>query len=1107
LPPGAYTVTVTATNFKTQSFSNIVVVAETPRTLDAHLSTGADTETVTVNGNAIPLLQSADASVSTTIDSQQIQRLPTVGRDPYEPLRLSVGITGDGARSGGAGFAGYPPNAAAGGVGQSNYGIFQTENQVQISAAGQRGTSNTYLIDGVSVDSLSHGGAAVITPSEEAVQQITVTATSYDAQYGRNVGVQVQTVTKSGSNQFHATGSFLYDEPGLNAYNDYGGPDQALLYRNQNKSRDYAIGIGGPILKDKLFFFVSYEGFTQTNTSFGNQWVETPQFDSLIQQDRPGSLAAAILGSGGIAPRVRQVLTSPGCNLYDIPQFNNNPSAYCQQLPGGGLDIGSPIGTTGTYVPIGTQPNPNVGNAYIGGGFDGVPDIEYIQASVPSHARGNQYHGRIDYFLTPRDQIFGSVFFSKLDQLGSDVGTGARPDSDVPFKPFNHSGTAAYIHTFSANLLNELRANYTRFTDDGVKDALGATNWGIPRIGIQDFPSGEQVQMGAPQASTTPAILAQNTYELRDMVTKVIGTHTLRFGGQFRWEQDNNNLLGDNRPLYNFWLPWNFANDTPIFEQITANPDTGGAALTTRYFRSHDFAGFLQHDWKATPTLTLNTGIRWEYYSPLANKGFRINQPVFGTEDGYLTTATLQPVNHIFDADYHNWAPKFGFARTPEKFNSKLVLRGGFGMSYDRFDDILFANSGENGPGYFFYNSCCGTAPTDFGTPYAGGTISYVLGTSSSPTSYPVNPGLATGVNPNTGTPNSFGGATQQVETYGAFKDTPNPYLYSYSLETQMELPYQMVGTIGYQGSVGHKFIRLVNQNFLHAGQTGTCPPTCIQGQNQTPFFASYIPTPDVYTNYNGVNLHLSKRYNRGFLVDVIYTYSKSMDQLSAAGPGSESNQTDPAHPATEYGPSDFDNRHRVIVNGLWDLPKYHGGHGLVGAILSGWQANGIFTYHTGFPWTPVTAKLSTTAIVTSAATLSPVRPLSYAGGAVTGCNNDLYIAGSDFPNKTGTTGGLNYFQTTPIPVNYVPGIGRNSFRGPCYINTDMSFAKQVNFNALKREANIRFQANLYNIFNTTNLQPFTFGSNETTVENPDFGLAPGSDQGRVIEFTAKFEF
>ena len=136
------------------------------------------------------------------------------------------------------------------------------------------------------------------------------------------------------------------------------------------------------------------------------------------------------------------------------------------------------------------------------GGFDGIPDIEYIQAIAPSQARGNQYHGRIDYFLTPRDQIFGSVFFSKLDQTGTDVGTGGRPDSDVPFKPFNHTGTAAYIHTFSANLLNELRANYTRFADNGIKDATGATNWGIPRIGIQNFPSGNSINIGAPQAST-----------------------------------------------------------------------------------------------------------------------------------------------------------------------------------------------------------------------------------------------------------------------------------------------------------------------------------------------------------------------------------------------------------------------------------------------------------------------------------------------------------------------------------------------------------------------------------------------------------------------------
>src|ERR1035438_1742290 len=162
-----------------------------------------------------PLLPSSDASIGTTIDSAEITRLPTFGSDPYELLRTAPGITGDGARAGN-GNAVFLPNAA--GPGGSNSGIFQTENQVQIVADGQRQADNNFMLDGVSVNSLSHGGSAVVTPNVEAVGQMTVISTSYDAVDGRNSGAQIKVVTKSGSNQFHGTGFLQYDEPGLNAY-------------------------------------------------------------------------------------------------------------------------------------------------------------------------------------------------------------------------------------------------------------------------------------------------------------------------------------------------------------------------------------------------------------------------------------------------------------------------------------------------------------------------------------------------------------------------------------------------------------------------------------------------------------------------------------------------------------------------------------------------------------------------------------------------------------------------------------------------------------------------------------------------------------------------
>ena len=1110
LGPGDYSLTVEVPNFK-KSIVPVSLSAEAPRDIDVHLTAGGSEETVTVVSSAVPLLQTADASVGSTVSSAELTRLPTVGRDPYELLRTAVGTNGDGARNGTGGGV-FLPNGQ--GPGQSNYGVFQTENQVQISASGQRVTSNTYLIDGVSVDSLVHGGSAIITPNPEAVDQISITSSSYDASEGRNVGAQIKTVTRSGTNTYHGSLFFQYDEPGLNAYQFFGGPTSnpnsfALPQRVNNKQREYSASIGGPIVKDKLFLFASYEGLTGINPTFAQEYVPTPQYIQGLASMRSTGLVSSVLTSALAAPSVVQILPASCANVQPTPVGGVK---VCQNA-GTGLDIGSLAGSVGTYLPGFNSATPTVPNLLTGGGLDGVPDIEYADVRDPATVRGNQFMGRADWAATSKDQISLDAFFVKLDQRQGDAGTGAQPLSAVPFKPFNLSGTLVYIHTFSPTLINEARANSTRFQDNQVADSTGTVNFGIPRFEVQGFPFG-RLYSGVASSTNTPGIFAENTYEVRDTLIKTVGTHTIKFGGQIRFEQDNDNLSGLSRPDYVFQQIWQYANDAPVFEQIAANQNTGGIASAQRYFRDKDIAGFVQHDWKPIPSLTLNVGLRYEYFEPLRNKGFEINQPVFGASPAtYLVNARLTPVNHIYDANMNNWGPKFGFAWNPEELKGKLVLRGGFGVSYDRLDDGLFTNGFENGPGYFQFGLCCGDTSAD--AQKAG--ILFERGSSDSPFSYAPNPALKTGTNPLTGTPNNIGGLTPEIEIYGASARTPQPILYVFSLEDQIELPDQIVLTLGYQGSVGHHFPRLVDQNFLYQTASGTCLASgtnCQPGVNQSPFDNAYIPTTDVFTSYNGANVHFAKRLSHGFNLDAVYTYSKSLDQGSNEGPGALSNQTDPAQPVTEYGPSDFDVRHRFVIDGLWDLPKIRGGKGLMGQTLSGWQANGIYTWHTGFPWTPVTGQPSVAA-VQSAATIAPIRPFQYYGGASNGCSNSNWINTGGFPGNTnfpnrgtsGQGGGLAYFRTTRNFATEGPGIGRNSFNGPCYMDTDMSLAKEQAFGLRDHPVQVRFQANLYNIFNKTNLEPITFGAPEATIENSLFGLSPGADAGRVVEFFARVQF
>ena len=1114
LGPGHYSVVTTAAGFKKNNLTDVALEAESPRTVNVTLEAGGSTESVEVHGDQIPQLQTADASIGSTITSEEIQKLPLVGGDPYELLRTAPGITGDGARAGNGGAV-FLPNGA--GPGGSNSGAFQTENGVQISANGQRQADNNFMIDGVSVNSLSHGGNAVVTPNEEAVGQISLVSTSYDAADGRNTGAQVKVVTKSGSNIMHGGLYFLYDQPGLNAFNKSAGPAAGLPTRVQNAQRSWAASLGGPAIKGKVFYFLSYAGFSVHNSSTSNEWVETPEFRTTLAAARPGGISASILSLVGMAPRVVNV----NAGLTDCSPWSNNQGAfppvlingvlttqatasgpYCK-MTGDGLDIGSPTAggasQLGVYPRLSYSANP-ASNVVTGSGLDGIPDIYNAAILSPNHSRGNQYNARGDWYLTSRDTIAGSVYFTKLDSDGTSGTNGSRPSDDAPFKPLNSAATIIYIHTFSPVWLNEFRLNGTRFAENGIKDAGNAVNFGIPYINVQTLPVSNDPQYGVNWNSTTPAIFAENTYEIRDMVTHSWGAHALRIGAEIRLEQDNDNLSGDARPTYAMQGIWSMVNDAPIYEAITANPNTGGTPLSQRYFRDEDIAVYAQHDWKVTPNLTLNTGLRWEDFTPLRNKGFEINYPVLGPAGSELSGMKMVPHDNLWNSHSFNLGPKLGFAYQPPFRGRKLVARGGFGIAYNHLDVALFNNALEDGPNIANYGLCCGTNALDFSTPFAGGSITYVKGTSHSPFSYPSNPALATGTNAN-GFPNPFGGGTPSVEVYGALPGTRPPMSYLYSLEVEYQLPWNFTSTLGYGGSEGHHYARLVNQSFLF-------------NNANSPVYAAYFAQADSNQNYNAMNVQLRHPTQHGLSVSLVYTFSKGLDQVSNGDlADSNANQTNPANNKTEWGPSDYDIRHRFVATALWESPHVHAGNSAVEAVASGWQINGTYTWHTGFPYTPVTYNLQTSAYVLGSGTVSPTRPLAYSGGAVSGCSSSLFTAGGDFPNRGsgGTQGGIDYFNITP-PANshaYVPGIGRNSFRGPCYQDLSLSLAKEFSHQFGEHHSMLRLQMNMYNPFNTLQLQPISNGNSNpgANINNQYFGYSQGADAGRVVEIMGRIQF
>jgi hypothetical protein len=1052
LAPGTYSILAKKAGFADLTLNDIQVSGESMRGADLRLQAAQVVSSLTVNAESLPALESENANIQRSLSSAEILRLPEVGRDPYELLRLTPGIFGNGSRNGGGQSIALPNTTGPGG---SNLSIFQTENQVPIVANGQRLSSNNYLLDGVSVNSLTWGGASVLTPNQESVSEITVSSNAYSAELGRNSGAQIQVVSKNGTNDLHGSAVFKYDDPNFNAYNKFGALNSPAQ-RVENSFRQYAASLGGPAVKNRLFYFFSYEGLRNNSDNPVTGYVETDAFRQAVLSLRPDSIASRIMNSPGITPRV-----SAPIPIACPSSFAANA---CRQVSGG-LDLGSINGTRGSYT---------TGN---GGGLDGTPDVEFALFHNPATQTGNQYNGRVD-FTRGNDTIAASAYVTRFNGLTADPATGSRPAADLGNQPITIAVTATWTRVISPNIINELKANFTRFASDQIT-ASSATNWGIPRVEVESYPF-SRIKFGPDRANTTPAVFAQNTIEARDTLNWVRGNHALKFGVETRGEQDNNNLAGGARPDYSFTGLFNLANDTPVFEAINADPNTGAPAGAQRYFRDAIYAGFIQDDWKVMPSLTVNVGLRYEYFSAPKEIRGRLTNLLFGSN--LLADSRLALTNPLYEADTLNFGPRAGFAWNMPAFATHVVLRGGFGMFYDRVPDALFDNSRGNPPFLASYSICCGTADS----PFDKGQISYTLGATNSPFSYPANPALATGINPLTLAPNPSPSGPAAVEVWGTPRHISTPYAYIYSLEASAELPGRMVATAGYQGSTGHKLIRIVNQNYLYP--------------NNPAFGPVYFTQPDVNSNFNALLFTLRRSLRNGIQFQANYRWSHSIDEASYEGPGFVTNQTWPQNLKFNRGDSDFDVRHNFNLSALYELPFGKSGSRLRRALLGGYQINAVLTWHTGFPWTPVTGQSVSTP---GGPSLSPTRPVAYNGGALNDHSNDTFLTpNGDFPG-----GGSKYFN---IAVAGPPGVGRNSFRGPSYFGNDFSLVKQFRFGRIRglgENSLLDVRVNLFNAFNKLNLAPFSFSDSNTHVDDPTFGRAITGLAGRVVELQGRFSF
>ena len=1094
LAPDHYKLTATAPGFTEQVISNLALNPEQSNAVNVKLQLSGTATTVDVVGDAVTALDTETASLSGNVDSNQIQHLPTAGRDVFQLVQLAPGVFGDGSQSTG-GANNLPGTQGPGGATRSQ-GIFATENGPQANANGGQYESNGIQIDGISTVSAVWGGTSIITPSEDSVGNVKILSSNYDAENGRFSGAQIEVTSKTGTNEFHGSAFFRAQRPGLNAYQRYNGagsfdpanyvagdPTTRGLQRDNTRANQIGGSVGGPILHNRLFAFFAYETQRNNTTVTSTGWFETAAFRAAAPAN---SIAAKYLNFPGGAVSASSIINTT-CAAAGFVEGQN-----CRTIPGQGLDLGSPL-----RQPLGAQDLTwrSTTNPGTGSGLDGVADLANFNTRNPTTFSASQYNGRLDADVTKKDHLAFAIYWVPESNVSYQGTTRA-------YNLFNHNQTndaysIIWNHVFSSSLLNEARAN-----DAGYRWNEITSNpqepFGLPQSTVDTIGTIAPAFFGAPG----PSNLNQHTYTYKDIATKITGNHSIKFGGEVTRLYYLNNPTYAARPFYNFFNLWDFLNDAPHAEGGTFDPLTGTPTTNRQDNREDIYGFFVQDDWKAKPNLTLNMGLRYAFYGPLSSKQNNIARVVLGTGAATFTGLSVQRGGNLTDAQKANLGPQFGFAFSPNALHGKAVVRGGFGLNFNQTEISITGNSASNFPNVFnasFNQSSITEGAGGAVTAKIDPRISYSI--APSPTTlfgYPPNPNVITPINAANLPVN---GGISLVAYQGR---QPTIYTEHFSLDTQIDLGHQFVASVGYQGSTGR---HLIVQNQAYAATAGTAIA-------RNPLVNNVQQFVNVgNSNNNSLLVGLKHNLSHGIQFDAEFNYAKTMD--TGSGPFYEDPY--PFAPRLAYGRSDFNYGKAFKLYGLWQ-PVLFRGHNLVSKLADGWSVSGIYNIHTGFPYTP-TYNVPGGQLYYDGSGYTNLRPASYNGTGGGGSSNRVFEQINGQPNLNYANAGPNqtYFTLPAAPVGTgggtapglptLPGLSRNSFTGPGYQDVDATITKAFglpNAKVLGEHAVVEIRADAFNLFNETNLVPGSVGNN---ILSTNFGQASQGLAGRIVNLQARFSF
>ena len=1046
LPIGTYTVTSELPGFQKAVTKPDKLEINQSLRVDIKMVVGNRTEEVLVE-EGISHVDTVTPTLGASVIGEQIANMPLNGRNVLDLALLVPGVV----------------PAAPGTPGS-------------VSIAGARGDSITYLLDG-GINNNLLSNLVVFNPNPDTVGEFRILLNNYTAEYGRNAGGIISVVTKSGSNEFHGTAYDYVRNDALNAnsfFNNQAGLRKDILKRNQ-----FGGTVGGPVKKDKLFFFSAWQSQRQSALQVTNRLpIFTP---------------AELNGDFSLSNSTR---TGPDTNvaafLQKFPYFQSNPALAAQAI----IDPAKFSSVAKNYIKASLIPTDPSG-------------AQIFQDSAKDN--NDEITEKADYQLTANDRISATIGWKSRTQLNPFWSTTVTAGYPINTFTKNYFLAANYVKTISPTVLNEFR--FTAQRNNNLQ-AVPAVNAPKPRdLGIainSDNPTGPPMVsfssgMLIGFSNQGPSNIIDNTFTWSDSLTWIKGRHQLKMGATFTPYQDNQ--------IFDFFINGEFffrsttgtttysSNDradflmglADEFEQFPAAPSN---------IRTKNFGSFFQDEWKVRSNVTLTLGLRYEYNTPkLDTRGRTFSWSIPGAKSTVFPNA---PAGLLFPGDAlaprgsnypdkNDFAPRFGFAWSPTK-DARLAIRGGGGVFYDILkaeDNFQFNGQAPFFPGADVSGFSAITAnptsePQNFAAPYAA---------ANRPNPFPASPPTSSldfakaGFLP-------FGGS-------GVYSVNPHirtPYIYQYDLDIQRELKGNTIVDIAYAGSSSHKLTGLYDSNPFPLGSTTRVLNVAPNPSNAFSYLSTFGNVANAH--YHSLQLGVKREARRAPIIGNVgyqlsYTFSKTIDNASGF------RARDSRVPTYNWGlfraVSDFDITHYIGLSGSWEVPFHDIWKNGPSRLLSGWNLLPNITYRSGLPLD-----------VTSGLALSATNPGPSGAG-----DNSLVRANllapiklldprvnQSFRNRSGSYWfDPSIFQQVPsaASVGNYGTFGRNALRGPGQFNTNVTVSKVV---PVGESLRLEYRADFFNLLNNAQ-----FNTPSTTITSSLFGQISGTASPRIIQMALRVQF